>query len=137
MEMTIDFPGGDRVDAHFGPYTVKTDQPPAGGGDASAPTPFAVFLTSIGTCAGIYVLGFCRQRGLPTEGIRIIQRMHNNPQTGMTEKIDLEIQVPPSFPQKYYDSLVRSAELCKVKKHLEHPPVFDVFTKVYEPSSVE
>lgn len=134
MELIIDFPGGARVDAHFGPYIVKTDQPPTGGGEGSSPTPFAVFLSSIGTCAGIYVLGFCKQRGLPSEGIRIIQRVHSNPMSGMVEKIDLEIQVPPTFPEKYYASLVRSAELCAVKKHLEHPPSFDVFTKVTEPS---
>ncbi len=130
MEMIIDFPGGARVDAHFGPYTVPTDQPPIGGGQGSAPTPFAVFLSSIGTCAGIYVLGFCKQRGLPTDGIRIVQRAQSSPLSGMIERIDLEIQVPPSFPQKYYDSLVRSAELCAVKKHLEKPPKFQVMTKV-------
>jgi len=126
MEMIIDFPGGSRVDAHFGPFTVATDQPPT----ASAPTPFAVFLSSIGTCAGIYVLGFCRQRGLATDGIKIVQRINSNPMSGMVEKIDLEIQVPPGFPQKYYESLVRSAELCAVKKHLENPPKFEVTTKV-------
>lgn len=125
MEMLIDFPGGARVDAHFGPFTVATDQPPS----ASAPTPFAVFLSSIGTCAGIYVLGFCRQRNLPTEGIQIIQRIHSS-FSGMVEKIDLEIQVPASFPEKYRDSLIRSAELCAVKKHLENPPTFEVTTKV-------
>ncbi|GAB4421013.1 MAG: OsmC family protein [Anaerolineales bacterium] len=132
MEMIIDFPGGARVDAHFGPYTVKTDQPPQGGGEGSAPTPFAVFLASMGTCAGIYVLGFCRQRGLPTDGIRIVQRMHSNPMTGMVGKVDLEIQVPPSFPEKYRPSLVKSAELCAVKKHFEHPPTFDITTKEVE-----
>lgn len=129
MEMVIDFPGGARVDAHFGPYTVNTDQPPMGGGEGSAPTPFAVFLSSIGTCAGIYVLGFCRQRGLSTDGIRIVQRVHNDPATRMIGKVDLEIQVPPDFPEKYHESLVRSAELCAVKKHLENPPQFDVYTK--------
>src|SRR5512145_1148711 len=128
MEMVIDFPGGARVDAHFGPFTVQTDQPPA----ASAPTPFATFLASIGTCAGIYVLGFCQQRGLPTEGVRIVQRMHNNPLTSLIQKIDLEIQVPPTFPEKYLSSLVRSAELCAVKKHLENPPKFEVTTEVQE-----
>ncbi len=118
MEMVIDFPGGSRVDAHFGTFTVATDQPPV----ASAPTPFAVFLSSIGTCAGIYVLGFCRQRNLPTDGIHIVERVHSNPFSGMVDKIDLEIQVPPTFPEKYRDSLIRSAELCAVKKHLENPP---------------
>jgi ribosomal protein S12 methylthiotransferase accessory factor len=128
MEMVIDFPGGARVDAHFGPYTVATDQPPSGGGDGSAPTPFALFLASIGACAGIYVLGFCKQRGLSTDGIRILQRMHGNPVTGMTDQIDIEIQTPPNFPEKYLPSLVRSAELCAVKKHLEAPPKFNVTT---------
>ena len=130
MEMVIDFPGGARVDAHFDPYTVKTDQPPSGGGEGSAPTPFAVFLSSIGTCAGINVLGFCRQRGLPTDGIRIIQRMHSDPMTHLIGQIDLEIQVPPSFPQQYYEALVRSANLCAVKRHLENPPHFNVYTQV-------
>jgi ribosomal protein S12 methylthiotransferase accessory factor len=134
MEMMIDFPGGARVDAHFGPYTLHTDQPPTNGGEGSAPTPFATFLASLGTCAGIYVLGFCRQRGLPTEGIRIIQRIHTDPASGMVTKIDLEIQVPPTFPEKYLPALIRSAEQCAVKKHIEHPPQFDVYTKVTEPA---
>jgi ribosomal protein S12 methylthiotransferase accessory factor len=132
MEMLVDFPGGARVDAHFGPYTVKTDQPVMGGGSGSAPTPFALFLASMATCAGIYVLGFCQQRGLPTDGIRIIQRDLRNPATGMVGKVEMEIQVPPTFPEKYYSSLVRSAELCAVKKHLENPPDFDIVTKVVE-----
>ncbi len=130
MEMIIDFPGGSRVDAHFGNMTVATDQPPV----ASAPTPFATFLASIGTCAGIYVLGFCQQRNLPTDGIRIVERVHSSPFSGMVEKIDLDILVPPTFPEKYRDSLVRSAELCAVKKHLEKPPKFEIATKITEPA---
>ena len=132
MEMLIDFPGGARVDAHFGPYTVTTDQPLQGGGQGLAPTPFATFLASIGTCAGIYILGFCQQRGLPTEGIRIIQRVYNDPSSGMVGKIGLEIQVPASFPEKYRPSLVRAAELCAVKKHFERPPQIEIETKEVE-----
>ena len=128
MEMMIDFPGGSRVDAHFGKFTVATDQPPV----ASAPTPFAVFLSSIGTCAGIYVLGFCQQRGIPTDGVHIVQRVYSNPLTHMVDKIDLEIQVPTNFPDKYRDSLIRSAELCAVKKHLENPPAFEITTTKVE-----
>ena len=126
MEMMIDFPGGARVDAHFGGLSVKTNQ------DGSDPAPFAIFLASIGTCAGIYVLSFCQQRGLPTKGIQIKQKMHTNPLTRMVSKIDLEIQVPSNFPEQYHEALVRSANLCAVKKHLENPPTFNVYTKVLE-----
>lgn len=131
MEMIINFPRGAKVDAHFGPYTIPTDQPPPSG-EASAPTPFEVFLASLGTCAGIYVLNFCRKRGIATEGMRIIQRSHSNPTTGMVEQIDLEIQVPPSFPKEYYDALIRAADLCKVKKTLAQPPQFEIVTTEIE-----
>jgi putative redox protein len=131
MEMIVDFPGGARVDAHFSGFTVKTDQPPMGGGEGSAPTPFSLFLASLATCAGIYVLGFCRQRGIPTEGIRIVQRVHGGV-SGMVEKIDIEIQTPAGFPEKYLPSLIRSAELCAVKKHMENPPEFEVTAKTVE-----
>lgn len=130
MEFVIDFPGGLRVDAHFGGFTIRTDQPAVGGGEGSSPSPFDTFLASLGTCAGIYVLSFCRQRSLPTEGMRIIQRIHRDSSSGMVSKIDLEIQVPPAFPEKYLPSLVRSAEQCTVKKHLERPPKFEVYTKL-------
>ena len=128
MEMEITFPGGARVDASFNGLSVKTDQPARGGGSGSAPTPFATFLASIGTCAGIYVLGFCQQRGLPTQDIKIIQRMASDPTTGLVGKIGLEIQLPPDFPDKYKAAVIKSAEQCAVKKHLEHPPMFEITT---------
>jgi ribosomal protein S12 methylthiotransferase accessory factor len=124
--MIIDFPGGARVDAHFAGYDVPTDQPPSGGGAGSAPTPFLTFLSSIGTCAGIYVLGFCRARGIPTEGIRLVQRMHAEPASGMVARVDVTIELPEDFPARYVDAVVRAADQCAVKKHFERPPVIQV-----------
>lgn len=135
MNMEINFPGGLRVDAHFGPYTVQTDQPGADGGQSSAPTPFALFLASIGTCAGIYVLGFLRQRGLPTEGVRLEQRIQVSPRDGMVDQVFLGIHLPPDIPLEYHPAIVRSAELCAVKKHLESPPKFKIQAFAGEPTS--
>ena len=134
MEMLIEFPGGARVDAHFGSFTVKTDQPPQGGGEDSAPAPFSIFLASIGTCAGIYVLGFCHQRNIPTDGIRLIQNLEVDRATGMVSKVLLDIQLPPDFPEKYKDAVIRAAEQCKVKKHFEHPPQFEISANIAAPA---
>jgi putative redox protein len=135
MEMVIDFPGGARVDAHFGGFTVHTDQPPSGGGESSAPTPFATFLASIGTCAGIYVLGFCKQRGIPTEGIRLLEHSEVDQATGMASTVRLEIQLPADFPEKYRTAVIRSAEQCAVKKHFEHPPKFAIEAHIAAPAA--
>ena len=129
MEMLIDFPGGSRVDAHFGKFTVATDQPPA----ASAPTPFAVFLSSIGTCAGIYVLGFCQERKIPFEDISIVERTeYGKKEDGKSflEKIVIEISVPPDFPEKYRKTLIKVADQCAVKKAILNPPLIEVRTEV-------
>jgi putative redox protein len=130
MEMEISFPGGARVDAAFDGFVVRTDQPPHGGGEGAAPTPFALFLASIGACAGIYILNFCRQRGIPTENIRIRQSLDFDPETRLVRQVNLDILLPPDFPQKYASALVNSAKLCAVKKHLENPPTFKIETHV-------
>lgn len=134
MEMTVVFPGGARADARFGAFEVRTDQPVEGGGDGSAPTPFELFLASLGTCAGIYVLDFCRRRGIDTAGIRLVQRTMANPETGMIEKVQVEIQLPSDFPERYRAGACRAALLCKVKKHLESAPAFEVNAVVVEPA---
>lgn len=127
-EMIVTFPGGKKVDMQIGNHLVRTDQPVASGGEDSAPAPFGLFLAAIGTCAGIYVVGFCQKRELPTEGIRIRQRNHFDPETGVLARVELDIEVPPSFPEKYRDALVRVADQCAVKKAIQAQPEFQVRT---------
>lgn len=128
IDMRVYFPGGKKVFADFNKFTHKTDQPIFAGGEGTAPSPFELFLASLGTCAGIYILGFCQQRNIDTKGIEIIQTTETNPQTRMVEKVNLEVKLPVDFPEKYRTAVVQAASLCAVKKHLENPPDFNVYT---------
>ena len=129
-EMTVSFPGGKRVNAHFGGFEVTTDQSAEHGGDASAPEPFDLFLASLATCAGIYVLSFCQNRELPHDGIRVVQSWDRDEKSGRLTEVRIAIEVPPEFPDKYHDALVRVANKCAVKKAIENPPEFVVETLV-------
>ena len=128
FEMEIVFSGNKKVDAIFNGKVVKTDQPIKAGGDGTAPAPFDLFLASIGTCAGIYVLGFCQARGIPTDGIKLIQKMNYNFQERLFDKIEIEIKLPPNFPEKYKTAVLNAADNCAVKKHLQNPPEIIVKT---------
>jgi ribosomal protein S12 methylthiotransferase accessory factor len=128
--MTVSFPGGARVDAGYNGFEIATDQARDSGGEASAPEPFDLFLASIATCAGIYVLRFCQKRNIPHEGIRLVQSWERDEQTKRLTTIRVAIEVPPEFPAKYHDALVRSANQCAVKKTIESPPDFVVETRV-------
>ena len=122
MEIRITFPGQKRVQAQLGSHVVSTDQSPAHGGEGAAPEPFDLFLSSIGTCAGAYVLAFCDARGIPTADIAITQRQHFDETQKRLERVTLELALPETFPEKYRASLLRAVEGCKVKRALATPP---------------
>jgi ribosomal protein S12 methylthiotransferase accessory factor len=125
MDMEVYFPGNKRVHARYKGFVIETDQPVKAGGDESAPAPFDLFIASIGTCAGIYVLSFLEQRGLSTEGAGIGLSLERDLETKLVSKISLEIKLPPDFPPKYVDAVIRTAEMCAVKRHLDNPPAFE------------
>ena len=128
--MEIIFEGGKVITALHHGHAIRTDQTVDNGGTDSAPAPFDLFMASIGTCAGIYVKSFCDNRKIPTDGIKLIQTSQFNKETGLPVNIKIDIQVPPSFPEKYIDSLIHVAELCKVKKSIANPPVFEIISTV-------
>ena len=124
--MEITFDGDKVVTAHSHGHSIKTDQPVSSGGANSAPSPFELYLASIGTCAGIYVKSFCDNRKIPTDKIKIIQSTVFDKESGLPVNITLDIQLPADFPEKYKASVISVAELCKVKKSIASPPVFKV-----------
>ncbi|NOZ62122.1 MAG: osmotically inducible protein OsmC [Calditrichaeota bacterium] len=132
MDLIVTFPGGKRVDAHYKDFTIKTDQPLFGGGENSAPAPFDLFLASLATCAGIYVLSFCQQRDIPTDDITIAQRILPSKTGRGVGTIAMEIQLPPDFPEQYKEAVIRAADLCAVKKLMESPPKFDIYTRTIQ-----
>ena len=125
MKMDIGFPGGVAVEARFGAHVVRTDQPaPLGGG--SAPSPFDLFLASLGTCAGFYALRFCQERQIPTEGLGATLEAVRDPETRKLVKIAVVLTLPRGFPEKYRDAIVRAADQCAVKKTIVAPPELPV-----------
>jgi len=116
------------VTAHTRGHDIRTDQPLDNGGENLAPTPFDLYLASIGTCAGVYVKSFCDNRSISTDKIMIIQRTEFDRETGLPVDITIDIKLPPDFPEKYKNSVINVAELCKVKKSISKPPVFKIIT---------
>lgn len=125
-DIKVSFPGGKRVDAEIKEFTIKTDQPVYQGGEGSAPAPFDLFLASLATCSGIYVLSFLQQRNIPVQDLSLTMRSERDKDTKMISKFYFDIQVPPEFPRKYHKAVIKAVNQCAVKKHMEDPPDFEV-----------
>lgn len=135
-DIEVTFPGGKRVDADVGGHVIRTDQPASLGGEDSAPAPFDLFLASIATCAGIYVLGFCQARKLSTEGLALRQHVELDPETKLPSRVRIDIELPRDFPEHYRVAIMRAAENCKVKKTIAAAPVFEVTAHATEAREV-
>lgn len=131
MEINVRFPGGLAVEADLDGHTLRTDQPEAVGGEASAPSPFDLFLASIGTCAGYYALRFCQARGLPTDGLTLELTADKDPAVKRVTRVAIEIGLPPDFPPRYREAIVRATEQCSVKRHLLDPPNVEVTARPF------
>ena len=75
-------------------------------------------MSSLGTCAGIYVKNFCDQRGIDTTNIRLKQAQSFNPVKKIIDQIEIKIEIPQDFPEKYEKALITTASLCAVKRHI-------------------
>jgi ribosomal protein S12 methylthiotransferase accessory factor len=133
--MKVTFPGGKRVDAEYGGFTIRTDQSPKGGGEGSAPQPFDLFLASIATCAGIYVKGYCDARGLSSDGLGLEMQIEHDHEAHRIGRLVLDITLPPGFPEKHREAVIRAADLCTVKKHMLQPPAFEIRASVAQPAA--
>ncbi len=134
MNIEISFEGGKKVAATF-PDSLKmiTDQDAADGGEGAFPSPYACFLGSMGTCAGIYVLEFCNARRIPTDRVSLSQGVEFAEDANgkrRLAKVSLTVNLPPEFPERYQKAVVKAAELCSVKKALMNPPEFSIDFRV-------
>ncbi len=121
-EFKVTFPGNKKVDVEFGKFTIKTDQKKIYGGDDTAPEPFNIFLSSIGSCAGIYAVSFCETRELNTKGMYLLLDISFKERENFLEEIKLILYVNKEFPEKYIKPIIKSMNSCAVKNQL-HPDI--------------
>ena len=130
MHMEMSFPGGLEVNAEVKGFTVRTDQPEKVGGGGTAPAPFDLFLASLGTCAGLYVLQFCKKRDIDTSQLGVSMETIKDPETRRITTIRIDVWLPEGFPDKYIPAVRRAVDQCTVKRHILEPPGFVVEAKV-------
>lgn len=128
MEFDISFDGGKKIISTFRGFSVKTDQPVEDGGENTAPSPFDLFLSALGTCAGFYVLSFCDTRHLSTKDAKLTLIGDYNEEKGRLETVRIDIHLPVDFPEKYKKALIRTVDQCSVKKAIMNPPEFKIAT---------
>ncbi len=127
--MEITFPGGVAVEARYENFVIRSDQPEENGGDNSAPSPFDLFLASLGNCAGFFALRFCQQRQIDTTGLKLTLESERDIERHRLATVRIRIDLPEHFPEKYRAAIVKATDQCSVKRAILDPPAFEVTTR--------
>lgn len=93
-------------------------------------SPFLIFLATAGMCSAVFVKSFMLQRGLPIDEVGITQKMNFNRITNMVSDIDVVVDLPANFPEKYVGAIKNVIAQCPVKRHLAQPPTFNVIANL-------
>jgi len=125
MDIRITYPEGRRLRAEFRDRYVETDLPGSAEAEGSTPSPYPLFLASLGMCSASMVYNFCRRKSLPTEGLALNVRAEHA-RGDRLARVLIEIEPPEGFPEKYLAALGKAAGSCSVKRAIEASPAFEI-----------
>ena len=118
MNIEIKFESG-RIIPYLGEQEITMDV-----------SPFLIFLATAGMCSAVYVQAFMSQRGMSLDGVKILQKMNYNQFTNQVTDIDINVDLPAKFPEKYKSAIINVVNQCPVKQHLLEPPTFNVVPNI-------
>lgn len=119
LEYNFSFPGGKQVEASFGKFTVRTDQPRATGGAEDYPDPLDYFFVALGACSAGIVREFCASRDISLGGMSVRVVAAKNAESKLYDTIELLLTLPSDFPDKYRKAVLRAVQQCSVKRHIQ------------------
>jgi uncharacterized OsmC-like protein len=122
MHLTIERLGRVSFTVQTRSHLVLCDQPKENGGADKAMTPTELFLASLGTCVGYYVVQFCDTRNLDATDMRIQIDGEILPNPGRIGKIAICIRLPFELEEDKIKALIRAATHCTIHNTLMHPP---------------
>ena len=125
----VTFPGGKRVDAEYGGFTIRTDEPPKGGGEGSRatalrPVPGLDRDLRRDLRQGLLRCARDLQRG-PRHRDAHRARPLSSTASGSSSWRSSCRRVSPEAPRGGHS---QPADLCSVKKHIFNPPAFEIRT---------
>ncbi|OGL40795.1 MAG: hypothetical protein A3C43_00535 [Candidatus Schekmanbacteria bacterium RIFCSPHIGHO2_02_FULL_38_11] len=125
MEMTISYKGGKKFVAPCRSHNIVIDQPLDNDGKDEGPTPPELFIASLGSCIGVYVLAYCKNAGIKTEGMAINVKWEKAKNPDRIGEIKVDIKLPEDVGKRKA-ALLKVAEHCLIHNTIHHQPKIEI-----------
>ena len=122
MKSIIEFQGKSKFKVKMREFSLLVDLPEAMGGDNTGPTPAELFVTSLGSCMGVFAVRYLNTAGLSAEGLTITLDSEMSEDHSRIKKIMAFVMAPKAVLGARKKALQIACEKCIVHNTLLNPP---------------
>lgn len=124
--LKVEYQGGRKFQVTSGANSFVIDLPKEKGGGGEGPNSTDVFISSLGSCVGVYIVFYCEKVGIDCSGmvIDIDYKMADNPRR--VGEVDVKVSMSNAELGARKDAVLRTAQMCAVKNTFLNPPKIDI-----------
>lgn len=118
--LNVKYLEGRSFEATIGNHKILIDLPPASKGKDTGPTPPELFVMSLASCVGMYLVFYCEKAKLDPAGLKIAADYEKT--ADRIGKISVEFSLPSAKSEKERREALVWAEKCLIHNTIQHKP---------------
>ncbi len=122
MDMKVAYKGGKRFMVTTRGQQLLVDQPLEEEGTDKGMTPPEVFVASLATCMGAYVLNYCKNIGINPNDMILSLEWEKASNPARIGSITVDIKLPKIKAKDRQQAIIKVAEHCLVHNTILTPP---------------
>jgi uncharacterized OsmC-like protein len=126
MEMKIAYKGKKKFMVTTRGQQLLVDQPIEDEGTDEGMTPPEIFVASLATCMGVYVLNYCKNIGINPNDMILSVEWEKTSNPARIGKIKVDIKLPKIKAKDRQQAIIKVAEHCLVHNTIHNPPEISI-----------
>jgi uncharacterized OsmC-like protein len=126
-KMSVKYLEGRSFEASVRNHKFNIDLPLAARGSDTGPTPPELFVASLASCVGMYLVFYCEKAKMDPAGIKIEADYEKT--VDRIEKISVEFSLPSAKSEEEREGALEWAEKCLVHNTILHKPEIKITFK--------
>jgi putative redox protein len=122
LQVTVQHTTGMQFIATARTHKITVDLPESYRGNDTGPNPIELFIASLGSCIGVYVVSYLKAQSLPTAGLSVDITWEEEKSPARVGHIDAKITLPDGITPEQSVMALKAAEQCKIHNTLENKP---------------
>jgi putative redox protein len=126
MEMKIAYKGKKKFVVTTRGHQLLVDQPIEDEGSDEGMTPPEIFVASLASCMGVYVLNYCKNIGINPNDMILSVEWEKATNPARLSYIKVDIKLPKIKAKEKEKAIIKVAEHCLVHNTINSPPQISI-----------